>query len=653
MDRVSNTFGSMHEFLRLVCGEADAALWRRLAAILVLAVSGSMVAALAPLALKHLVDSLRLGSGEAVAEGTPYAVPHALGLGAAYVMALVAGRALAECRLLVAAHTEQRLKAQLSRRYFTQLLSLPLGFHTDRSSGALANGLVQATSACQLGFSSLLQCIPVATETLTVLVVLVHLGQPALAAILAISALAYGIVFARGAMQIRTCGRDVAAASQHLHGHLADSLLNIEAIKCFNAAPTVRQRFAIATVELQQRWSSLSAHRARTGLAVGAVFAFSVGSTLWISAGAVNAGSLSIGGFVLATVYMLQMVRPLELLGTAVRDLAQAREFARPLLDVMRQQTEESRRTLAGLPEASNGRMPTAGDSASVELHFQDVHLAFGPGRAALRGLNLLVPAGHTVAIVGASGAGKSSLARLLLGLYQPTSGTVLWNGVPLQRMELETLRSRIGLVTQDTGLLAGTIADNIAIGRPDASRAEIEAAANQASLHALVASLQEGYDTPVGDRGLRLSGGERQRIAIARAILMRPQVYVFDEATSMLDAATEAAVLDAIGAISAGCTTLFITHRLAAARQADWIVVLEAGQAIEQGRHAELLARGGAYLKLWRSQRQSRAASAVNAHAATESDKPSRAGFPARATGPCRPCPGSGHRSGVRRRAA
>lgn len=653
MDRVTRTFSSMHEFLRLVCDEADAALWRRLAAILVLAVSGSMVAALAPLALKHLVDSLRLGSGPGIAEGVPSAVPHVLGLGAAYVLALVAGRVLAECRLLLAAHTEQRLKAQLSRRYFTQLLSLPLGFHTDRSSGALAHGLVQATSACQLGFNSLLQCIPVVTETLTVLFVLIHLDQPALAAIMAISALAYGLVFARGALQMRTYGRDVAAASQQLHGHLADSLLNIEAIKCFNAAPTLRQRFAIATVELQQRWSGLSAHRARTGLAVGAVFAFSVGSTLWMSASAVAAGSLSIGGFVLATVYMLQMVRPLELLGMAVRDLAQAIEFARPLLEVMRQRPEDSRRTLTNLTEAGDSTVAAEGDSDPPELRFQDVHLAFGPARAALRGLTVLVPAGHTVAIVGASGAGKSSVARLLMGLYQHTSGSVLWNGLPLQRMGLETLRSRIAIVTQDTGLLAGTIADNIALGRPDASRAEIEAAARQASLHALVASMPQGYDTPVGERGLRLSGGERQRIAIARAILVRPQVYVFDEATSMLDAATEAAVLDAIRFFSAGCTTLFITHRLAAARQADWIVVLEAGQAIEQGRHAELLARGGAYLKLWRTQRRSHPASPVNALAEAPRGAPWRAGFPAKARGPCRPCPGSGHRWGVRRRAA
>lgn len=642
------TVSSIRELLRFLCGEADAAMWHRLAAILVLAVAGSMVAALAPLALKNLVDSLRPGSGSGIAEGLPNVLPGALWLGAAYILALVAGRALAECRLLLAAHTEQRLNARLSSRYFTQLLALPLLFLKDRSTGALANGLVQATSACQLGLNSLLQCVPVVTETVTVLFVLMHLGQPALAAILAISAVVYGVVFAWGAVRLRAHGRRVTEASQQLHGHLTDSLLNIEAIKCFNAAPSVRQRFDIATLDLRQRWSDLSGHRARNGLAVAAVFAISVGSTLWVSALAVAAGSLSIGGFVLATVYMLQMVRPLELLGTAVRDLAQAIEFARPLLDVMRQRPEVSRRTLAGLPEAGNSDMPTEGDSHPPELRFQDVHLAFGPGRAALRGLNLLVPAGHTVAIVGASGAGKSSVARLLLGLHQPTSGSLLWNGVPLQRLGLETLRSRVAIVTQDTGLLAGTIADNIALGRPDASRAEIEAAARQASLHALVASLPEGYDTPVGERGLRLSGGERQRIAIARAILMRPQVFVFDEATSMLDAATEAAVLEAIRSVSLGCTTLFITHRLAPARQADWIVVMEAGQAVEQGHHAELLARGGAYLRLWRSQPQSRPVSMNQGEAATRD-----VGRSAWATGPCRPCRGSGRRSGARRRSA
>ncbi|MBX3628262.1 MAG: ABC transporter ATP-binding protein [Rhizobacter sp.] len=526
LNRPPTALATLRSLLELLADSADPRLRCQLAAILVLAASGSVLAGLAPLALQHLVDALRLSQ---VDDGSAASTAHSsdpspmLWLGAAYLLALAVGRVLAELRLFLAGLTEQRLHARLSRRYLAHLLELPLAFHTGRSTGALANGLVQAAAGCQMGLNSLLQCLPVLVELLTVLLVLAQLGQPALVGIFALSALAYGLIFARGARRARIHGKSVSQAGLQLHGELADKLLNIETIKCFGAAPRARTRFDEASRLLEGRWARLHAQRARTGLLVAAAFTTSVGSSLFIAGQATASGSLTMGGFVLVTVCMLQMVRPLELLGSAIRDLAQSLEFTGPLLEVMRMQPETAVQPPATGSATADAPPPHLTNDGPPDLLFRAVHLDLGRGEPALRGLDLHVPAGSTMAIVGHSGAGKSSLARLLPRLHEATSGTILWNGWPIQRMALDRLRQSVAVVAQDTTLFSDSIAANIGIGRLDASREEIEGAARQAQIHAFIASLPDGYDTQVGERGLRLSGGERQRIAIARAILVRP----------------------------------------------------------------------------------------------------------------------------------
>lgn len=589
-------------FLRLLAAEADAAIRVRLAASLVLALAGSALTGLAPLALRGVVDAV---AGR-------HALPAASGgdaillFGAAYLGALCAGRALSDLRPMLAGVADQQLHDRISRRYFSHLLELPMGFHAERQAGALMNGLSQATMASQLVTNSLMHCVPVLVELAIVLVVLVRLGQPGLAAIFAASAAAYAIVFANGAARIRDHGRSVSDASLRVHAAFADALHNMEPIKCFNAGAAMRTRFGAAAADLERRWSGL--HRGRTcvALQVAAVFAASVGASLAVAAGAVAHNTLSIGGFVLATVYMLQMVRPLELLGTAVRDISQALEFARPLLEVLQSPAEPSAWCVAPCEERVATREPDEARHAAggpPSISFRDVEFAYRGHSPVLKAFSLDVAAGTTVAIVGASGAGKSSIARLLLRLVDPTAGAILWDRRPLHGLPLADLRNRIGFVPQDTTLFNDTIAANIAIGRPGASRAEVEEAARRAQLHELAKSLPEGYDTRVGERGLKLSGGERQRIAVARAILRRPQLYLFDEVSSMLDAATEAALLRNLRETCAGRTTIFITHRLAAARSADLIVVLEDGRAAERGSHAELIAVRGRYEQMWKQQ--------------------------------------------------
>ncbi len=560
-----------------------------IAAALVFTVFGSLLAALAPLALKALVDAL--------ADAAP---SEALVLyGATYLLALGGSRLLAEARQLAAGLAEQRLLARWTQRLFGHLLSLPMGWHQRQATGALAQSQQQASVGLQLMLSSVLAgLVPVLVELVTVAAVLWHLEQPRLVTVFAAAALAFAGVYWWGARGLQSPAGAVTQAHLAVGAKLTDGLLNVETIKCFGAEPAVQSVLQLKVRELERRWSALHGQRAAVGAMAAATLAVSMAATLFVAGQAFAWGTLTLGGFVLAHVYMLQMTRPLEMLGNAARNITQGLAFLRPALLQLQQAGEPAHESAPHPPLAA---CPQA--SSSPCISFRDVHFAYAPGQPVLQGLNLDIAPGTSVAIVGASGSGKSSLLRLLLGLHEPQAGHILFDGMPITEMPRSRLRRLVGLVSQDAALLDDTLAANIAFGQAAACRADIERAARLAGLHALGRALPQGLDSRLGERGARLSGGERQRVAIARLILRRPAVYALDEPTSMLDAETEAAVLHNLRTAATGCTTLVVAHRLCTVVHADEIVVLEAGRVVQRGSHAELLARGGAYARLWHGQ--------------------------------------------------
>lgn len=574
--------------LRQLLADADRTVSLPLAAALVAAGATALLTALAPLALKGMIDTL--ADPREPAAGMPGQV--AL-LAAAYLAVLCAGRLLGELRPMLMGAAEQRLQARLSRRFFAHLLDLPAAYHLTRRSGALSQSISQATVASQLIVSSLAQIVPTAIELVTVIVVLGHLGQPALAGIFAASTVAYAAVFRWGLGQVRRHGKQVSANAIAAHSTLADSLLNIETIKCFGAAPDARRRFGAATGKLQQSWLALHRTKLHLGLAVAAVFAASVSTSMFIALTAVDKGTLSVGGLVLATVYMLQMVRPIEAFGSAVRDIGEAVEFALPAIEVLHEATEVN-------PQRRDEcRAPQPPPGAPVDIDISGARLSYAGGPPVLDGVDLRIPAGTSLAIIGPSGSGKSSLARLILRLLEPDAGSIRFGPVSSQDLSPTDIRAMVGFVPQDIVLFDDTIAMNVGLGRPGASAAEIEQACRVARLHDFIESLPAGYATRVGPRGLMLSGGERQRIGIARAILRRPAIYLFDEATSALDGPTEAAIVRDLRQICSGRTTIVITHRPAAARLAQRVAVLQDGHIIELGTHEVLLSRNGAYANI------------------------------------------------------
>ncbi|MGE0155302.1 MAG: ABC transporter ATP-binding protein/permease, partial [Reyranellaceae bacterium] len=348
-----------------------------------------------------------------------------------------------------------------------------------------------------------------------------------------------------------------------------------------------RQRYERAAIRSKATLSTLN-------IAQGVVIAAGLVAVMIMAGDGVVAGTMTVGDFVLVNTYLVQLYMPLNFLGFVYREIRQSLVNMEQMFALLNVNAEIADSADARPLEVSQG-----------VVEFRDVDFRYEANRPILHGVSFRVPAGHTVAIVGPSGAGKSTISRILFRFYDVASGAVTIDGQDIRNVTQKSLRATIGIVPQDTVLFNDTIYYNIAYGRPDASREEVEQAARLARIHDFVAGLPEGYDTMVGERGLKLSGGEKQRVAIARTILKNPPILLFDEATSALDTQTEREIQTSLKEVSRARTTLVIAHRLSTVVDAEEIIVLDRGRIVERGRHGELLAQGGIYAAMWRRQQE------------------------------------------------
>lgn len=501
----------------------------------------------------------------------------------------------AELREILFARVTQRAVRQLTLEVFRHMHELSLRFHLQRQTGAVSRDIERGSrSVSSLISYTLYSILPTLVEIGLVLLVLVTHYDLSFVLITLVSLATYGVFTVivsnrRIAIRRRVNEADSAAATRAI-----DSLLNYETVKYFGNEGYEAERY-----DLQLRAWEYAATRSQLSLSwlnLGQQLIIAVGVTamMWQAAiGAVD-GTMTIGDLVLVNAFLIQLYMPLNFLGVVYREIRQALADIERMFSLLSVNRE--------VADAANAVDSLPGPA---EIRFVDVHFSYDAKREILHGVNLTIPVGATVAVVGESGSGKSTLARLLFRFYDVNSGQILINNRDLRQLTQASLRAAIGIVPQDSVLFNDTIYYNVRYGRPAASHTEVIAAAENAQLKDFIETLPDGYETRVGERGLKVSGGEKQRIAIARALLKNPPILIFDEATSALDSKTELAIQASLDTAARGRTTLVIAHRLSTIMNADNILVMAGGQIVEDGKHLDLLARGGVYAQMWALQQR------------------------------------------------
>ncbi|MFZ5485331.1 MAG: ABCB family ABC transporter ATP-binding protein/permease [Pseudomonadota bacterium] len=537
-----------------------------------------------PLVLKEIVDGLSKPGVELV-------LPTLLVI--AYGVLRFGNTGLTELRDALFARVLQRAMRGVIYDVFQHLHAQSLRFHLERRTGALAAEIERGARSTRFLINfSLFNIAPTLLEILMVAGILFAKYDPWFGGI-TLMTLAVYVVFTvaitNWRLQYRRVMNETDAAA---NARAVDSLLNYETVKYFNnerfEAERLRRDLSLAEE------ASVKSEVTLAWLNAGQAFIIALGVTamMLLATRGVTEGTMTIGDLVLVNAYLLQLFIPLNFLGTIYREIRNALTDMEKIFGLLERPPEV---------RDAPGARPLKIDHA--EVRFEAVEFAYDERRQILRGIDFTLPAGHKVAVVGPSGAGKSTLARLLFRFFDVTGGRLLIDGQDIRAVTQDSLRAVIGIVPQDTVLFNDTLYQNIAYGRPGASREEVVEAARAAHLDRFIASLPDGYDTLVGERGLKLSGGEKQRVAIARAILKNPPILVFDEATSSLDSGTEQAIQAELAQIARDRTTLVIAHRLSTVVDADEILVLDGGQIIERGSHAELMMRDGRYAEMWRRQ--------------------------------------------------
>lgn len=555
----------------------------RLIVSMLLLVLAKLVSAGTPFLYGYTVDSL-------VSPDASLFVIGAIGLIVAYGLARVLSNGFQQLRDVVFAPVAQRALRSLALETFQHIHNLSMRYHITRRTGGLSRIIERGVKGVEFLLRYLVFSIgPLALELVLLSVfllwkldlwyVLVLFGTIAVYVWFTFKVTEYRVKLRREMNE-----QDTDAAQKAI-----DSLLNFETVKYFGAEAREAKRYDAAMAGYEA--AALKTSYSLAALNFGQALLITAGLTIvMVMAGLqVRAGALTVGDFVMVNAVMIQITMPLNFLGTVYREIRQALVDMGQMFDLLEQPKEIT--TKPGAPD-----LKVTGGSISL----RNIAFSYEAGRQILRDVSLDIPAGQTVAIVGSSGSGKSTIGRLLFRFYDVTGGALSIDNQDVRDVTQSSLQNAIGVVPQDTVLFNDTILYNIAYGRDGASRADVEQAARDAQIHAFIQSLPEGYDTVVGERGLKLSGGEKQRVGIARTLLKNPPILLLDEATSALDSETEHEIQGALAQAGLGRTVIVIAHRLSTVAEADMIVVLENGVVVETGRHEALLAKAGRYYDLW-----------------------------------------------------
>ncbi|WP_338332629.1 ABC transporter ATP-binding protein/permease [Acetobacter sp. LMG 32666] len=567
--------------------ENKALRWRVLLVLVVL-VAGELATLAVPIMYSKVVDRFVHPNSMAMA---PALLIVSYGL-----VRLVSG-ALTNLRDSLFAPVRFRVARQAAYRSFAHMHRLSLRFHLDRRTGGVTRAIERGTEAVETLLRMLMSLSPTILQALLVMGVIWRLFNWTYVAMIALMIMTYIVFTVRFTSWRLGIRRRMNDTNSEASGRALDSLLNYETVKYFGNEEHEASRYDNAQARYEKAAMKTQYSLGLLNFGQAAIIAISLAAIMLLGGHDVEAGHITVGDFVMVNTYLLQLYGPLNFLGSVYSGIRTALVDLEHMLSLTEEDVEVAD-PASPLPIATR-----LTDSAPARVAFEDVHFGYRPEREILHGISFAVQPGHKVAIVGSTGAGKSTISRLLFRFYDTWSGAVVVDGHDVRHYRQADLRAAIGVVPQDTVLFNDSIGYNIAYGRLGATPAQVEEAARLAQIHDFIMTLPEGYETQVGERGLKLSGGEKQRVAIARTILKDPRVLVLDEATSALDTHTEKEIQAALKTVSANRTTLVIAHRLSTIVDADEILVMGHGLVVERGTHAQLLAAQGHYAAMWAAQ--------------------------------------------------